>query len=194
MEKNEETVEIINKISALKEDLHDVWSQTKPIPNLDETLISRVLNTLRSDWINKVIGYFANHREDSEYNSLDSEYKVQDLVYVLLSSIISDIQFENPQSKNLGALTYTRIDFSSEKESLFIEIKHANEKHKAKKIEKEISEDIIKYGEGDSFNTLIIFIYCHDYQFTDPKGFENRFTGNFSVKESSINSFCVIKP
>jgi len=194
MEKNEETIQVLNKLESLKSDLSEFWLEEKSKQLEDDTLITRVIKTLKSDWINKVIGYYANHRENSEYNSLDNEYKVQDLAYILLSSIIKDIQFENPQSKNLGALTYTRIDFSSEKQSLFIEIKHANEKHKAKKIEKEISEDIIKYGEGNSFNTLIIFIYCYDYQFTDPRGFEERFTGTFEVKESSINVFCIVKP
>lgn len=194
MEKNEETVELINKINSLRRDLGKYWYSNK-FKSVDNTsLISQVIEILRSDWINKVIGYFVNHREDSEYNILDSEYKIQDLVYISLSSILPDIQFENPQSKNLGALTYTIIDFSSSKESLFIEIKHANDKHKAKKIEKEISEDIIKYGESDSISTLIFFIYCYNYQFTDPKGFEFRFTGTFKVKDRSINVFCIIKP
>jgi hypothetical protein len=112
----------------------------------------------------------------------------------LVSSIVPDLQFENPQSKNLGAVTYTRVDFSSKQTKLYLEVKHATSRHRARQIEKEISEDIVKYGRQQDFSTLIFFVYCVDYTFPNPRQFEQGFTGKKSIDDHEFNTFCIVKP
>jgi len=142
--------------------------------------VEKLIKLLRSDWFMSVVGYFKNHRTSSPYANITDEYQVQDLIYCLALSLIPDLQYEDPQYKNTGALTSTRIDFYSVEQKLFLEIKFANSTHTAKKVEAEISEDIVKYGKQLTFSTLIFFIYCADgYTFPNPREFEK---GNDSAR------------
>lgn len=159
---------------------------------LNET--EKLLDLLRSNWFASVTGYFINHRSSSPYAKIDDEYKVQDLIYCLASSVIPDLQYEDPQHKNTGALTSTRIDFFSVKNELFLEIKLASSSHAAKKVEAEISEDMVKYGKQSIFNTLIFFIYCNDYAFPNQKEFEKGFTGTHSIQGHQFKTYCIVKP
>jgi len=156
--------------------------------------VKRLIELLRGDWLVSVVGYFINHRPASSYAKLDDEYKVQDLIYCLGLTQIPDLQYEDPQKKNIGALTSTRVDFSSIAAKLFLEIKLANSGHIAKKIEAEISEDIVKYGKQKTFQTLIFFIYCYDYSFPNPREFERGFTGTHTIEGHQFEAFCIIKP
>lgn len=165
---------------------------TKSKELLGET--EKLLELLMSNWFASVAGYFINHRSSSPYAKIDDEYKVQDLIFCLASSVIPDLQYEDPQHKNTGALTSTRIDFFSAKNKLFIEIKIASSSHTAKKVEAEISEDMVKYGKQSIFNTLIFFIYCNDYAFPNQKEFEKGFTGLHSIQGHQFNTYCIVKP
>lgn len=152
-----------------------------------------VIALLNSDWIYNVIGYFKNHRLSLPYSEIDDEYKVQDLIFMQLSSIIPDLHYENPQNKTTGSITSTRLDFSSELLNLNIEIKHAKSKHKAKKVESEISEDIVKYGKLKKHKFIIFFIYSYNYQFPNAKGFEKGMTGKHSINGFEFETLCIIK-
>ena len=178
-----------NKVIA---PLASVSIPLKPIKKEDN--VNRLLELLRSDWILSVIGYFVNHRPGLPYTRLDDEYKVQDLIYCLASTQFPDLQFENPQQKNVGAVTFTRVDFFSAKAQLFLEIKLANSRHEAKQIEKEISEDMVKYGRQKNFKTLIFFIYSQDYTLPNPRDFERGFTGQQSIHGYQFQTHCIVKP
>jgi len=154
----------------------------------------KLLDLLAGKWFASVAGYFINHRSSSPYAKIDDEYKVQDLIFCLASSVIPDLQYEDPQHKNIGALTSTRIDFFSAKNELFIEIKLASSSHTAKKVEAEISEDMVKYGKQRIFNTLIFFIYCNDYAFPNQTEFEKGFTGTHSIQGHQFITYCIVKP
>ena len=195
MAKNIETEIIVEKLSFFKKDnlINQKKIETLP-PILYSDNINNVLLALRSNWIQDVAGYFSNCRSQSEYSKLNNEYKVQDLLYCQLCSILSDLQYEDPNSKTKGALTSTRIDFVSKSEKLFIEVKHASTKHTARKIESEISEDIIKYGKTGNFKYLIFFIYCNNYSFPNKQEFEQGFTGVQTIFDNNIETICIIKP
>lgn len=184
-------IKILEEITLIKKEI--TIKPEEPYP-VHENKTVQLIKILKSDWINQVAGYFLNHRPDSYYTNLDNEFKIQDLVYVLATSIIPDLHYENPQSKTVGALTYTRIDFSSKNESLFLEIKHATDSHVAKKIESEISEDVVKYGKQGRFENLLFFIYCYNYHFPNARDFEKSFTGIQHISGNKINTNCVIKP
>jgi hypothetical protein len=156
--------------------------------------IRRVVQLLQSDWLVSVIGYFLNHRPDSPYAKLDSEQKVQDLIYCIARSQVPDLHYEDPQKKTAGALTSTRVDFSSAMANLFIEVKLANSNHTAKKVEAEISEDIVKYGKHRTFSALVFFVYCYEYSFPNPREFERGFTGPCTIGDHHFNTYCIVKP
>jgi hypothetical protein len=156
--------------------------------------LEQLLSLLSGDWILSVQGYFLNHRPNSPYAQLDDEYKIQDLVYCLVSSIIPDLHYENPQEKTRGALASTRVDFSSESTGIFLEVKLATSKHQAKKVESEISEDIVKYGKHRPFDTLVFLVFCHNYAFPNAREFEAGFTGDQQIGGHRFQTFCVVKP
>jgi len=168
-------------------------SHVRPASGGDDP-IGQLLALLRSDWILSVVGYFANHRPSLPYARLDDEYKVQDLLYCLAASCFPDLQFENPQQKNIGAVTATRVDFSSTNARLFIETKLASSRHDAKQVEKEISEDIVKYGRQGTFTTVLFFVYCCDYVFPNPREFERGLTGQKTIDGHQFNTYCIVKP
>ena len=155
--------------------------------------IKDVIAVLNSDWIYNVIGYFKNHRSSLPYYEIDNEFKVQDLIYMQLSNIISDLHYENPQNKTIGGITSTRLDFSSELLNLNIEIKHAHSKHKAKQVESEISEDLVKYGKLKKHKFIIFFIYSYNYHFPNAKEFEKGMTGKHSINRFDFETLCIIK-
>lgn len=189
----ESILRILGKVHEIQKIVPVPSNPLRSIPVIEDH-IAELLELLKSDWILSVIGYFANHRPYLPYVRLDDEYKVQDLIYCLAASRLPDLQFENPQQKNIGAVTYTRVDFSSGESKLFIEAKLASSKHDAKQIEKEISEDIIKYGRQRTFNTLVFFIYCYDYAFPNQREFERGFTGFKDIDGHQFHTFCIVKP
>lgn len=189
----EETKAILQCLDKLR-DIQAIVPAKQDGPSPQEEPENRLIDLLRGEWINAVTGYFANHRPNYPYALVDDEYKVQDLIYCLAATLLPDLQFENPQSKTVGAVTYTRVDFSSAKERLFIEAKFANDRHDAKKVDKEISEDIFKYGKNGTFEILIFFVYCHNYTFPNQRDFERRFTGLKNIDGNSFRTYCIVKP
>lgn len=190
-------------IQQLQAELHNIQNVTvsvgkshKPHNTVESSddVINRLLELLRSDWFVSVVGYFINHRANSPYAKIDDEYKIQDLIYCLALTMIPDLQYEDPQKKNSGALTSTRVDFYSAKHQLFLEMKLASSTHTAKKVEAEISEDIVKYGRQRIFSTLIFFVYCNEYAFPNPREFEKGFTGAHNIQGHQFQIYCVVKP
>jgi hypothetical protein len=157
-----------------------------------EFSVENVVSILESGLMNDIIGYFQNHRQGSYYAEIDNEYKVQDLVFCLLFQHISDLHFENPAPKPKGGLTHVIVDFSSNKLELLIEVKHISSKSKAKEVEREISEDIVKYGKSRKFKSLIFFVYCHNYKLPNKRQFEAGFSGNQSIQSTNFETVCIV--
>ena len=192
MTENMETGAVLRLLAEIRE-IQIITAAKEPYPSSGEAT-ARLLTLLRGDWILCMVGYFLNHRPESPYAHLDDEYKVQDLIYCLASSLIPDLRYEDPQQKNVGAVTSTRVDFSSVKTRLFLEVKLASNGHEAKKVEKEISEDIVKYGRQRAFATLVFFVYCYEYTFPNPREFERGLTGDKVIDGHYFRTYCVVKP
>lgn len=151
-----------------------------------------VVDLLRSEIIHDLCGYFQNHRPQSPYSTVDNEYKVQDLVYCLLRPIIPDLQYENPFAKPTGSLTYVQIDFFSKSLDMLIEIKYVDSKEKAKRVEKEMSEDITKYSRSYHFKVLLFFVYCSGYSYPNKLEFENGFTNEYTLGTKAFQTSCIV--
>ena len=188
--KNIETKHLINVLNSF----HPIkGSESKKQSNeIQRYDISEVLSVLRSNCLNDVKGYFENHRKKSIYTKLDDEYKVQDLLFCNLKSYIPDLHYENPQPKPTGGLTSTRIDFTSKSLELLLEVKFVNSASKAKNIEAEMSEDIVKYGKSCDFSSLIFFIHCNGYSLPNKIGFEKGFTGTHKIHDNNFDTICIV--
>ena len=189
-QETEAVLRTLSKIRKIEGSLIEELAQPVTVEDPLESLIK----ALKSDWILSVQGYFINHRPSSPYAQLDDEYKVQDLIFCLASSLVPDLHFENPRQKTTGALTSTRVDFSSQSRKMLLEVKLATDTHRAKKIESEMSEDIVKYGKRKLFDTLIFFIFCHKYTFPNRSQFETGFTGVQEIDGHRFQIICIVKP
>ncbi len=183
-------------VVKILESFHDFTLTLKPLAKelIEKHPVDAVLGLLRGHWFQSVVGYFVNHRPSNPYAYINDEYKVQDLLYCLLLTVLDDLQYEDPTGKTKGALASTRLDLVSKRQGLIIEAKFASSKHFAKDIESEISEDIVKYGKLPDFNTIIFFIYCRDYAFPNSKEFELGFTDRHEIAGHRSNTYCIIKP
>lgn len=166
------------------------WASVQKIKHAKD--IEVVLNVLKQGFVRDLAGYFQNHRSSSQYASIDNEYKVQDLIYCMLRPIVKDLQFENPQSKAKGALSSVRVDFSSKNMATLLEIKYVDSVSKARTVETEISEDIVKYGRSRKFNVLIFFIYCNGYAYPSKSEFEIGLTSEQNINKNKFHTFCII--
>jgi len=188
------------EIKPILKKLEEVYSLSSALglkigindPILAEPDIKLVTSVLRSNHINDIVGYFQNHRPTSSYSKINDEYKVQDLIYMVLSPIISDLHYEDPLSKPRGGIAFSRIDFSSAKLELLIEVKYVDSGAKARAIEAEMAEDITKYGRSRKFSWLIFYIYSSNYSFAKKAQFEHGFTAKHSIDGNQFNTICII--
>ncbi|TBL43326.1 hypothetical protein EYA84_02505 [Verrucosispora sp. SN26_14.1] len=89
---------------------------------------------------------------------VNSEREVQDIVWIMLRSVFSDLVDEEPLPR-LGHSSY-RADFGIPRLGILIEIKYVRSATDFKKVEKEILEDSIAYlRERGTYTKLIVFIY-----------------------------------
>jgi len=89
---------------------------------------------------------------------VDNEYHVQDLLWVVLAPLFSDLESE-PYSKKLGFIQ-PRADLTIPSLRLIIEAKFAYAGDSLKKIQRELSEDAAAYfPQGGSFERMIAFVW-----------------------------------
>lgn len=89
---------------------------------------------------------------------VDNEYHVQDLLWVVLAPLFSDLESE-PYSKKLGFIQ-PRADLTIPSLKLIIEAKFAYAGDSLKKIQRELSEDAAAYfPQGSSFERMIAFVW-----------------------------------
>ncbi|GGM28593.1 hypothetical protein GCM10011608_11690 [Micromonospora sonchi] len=87
-----------------------------------------------------------------------SEREIQDIVWIMLRSVFSDLVDEEPLPR-LGHSSY-RADFGIPRLGVLIELKYVRSAAEFKKVEKEILEDSIAYlRERGTYTKLIVFIY-----------------------------------
>ncbi len=89
---------------------------------------------------------------------VDNEYHVQDLLWVVLAPLFSDLESEG-YSKKLG-FVQPRADLTIPSLKLIIEAKFAYVGDSLKKIQRELSEDAAAYfPQGGSFERMIAFVW-----------------------------------
>src|SRR5205823_6177846 len=87
---------------------------------------------------------------------VDNEYHVQDLLWVVLAPLFSDLESEG-YSKKLG-FVQPRADLTIPSLKLIIEAKFAYADDSLKKIQRELSEDAAAYfPQGGAFDRMIAF-------------------------------------
>lgn len=91
--------------------------------------------------------------------AITSEREVQDLVWLVLRSVVEDVVDEETLPK-IGHSTY-RADFGIPSLRLLVEVKYARKAGDFKTLEKEIMEDAVAYllETEDRYERILVFIY-----------------------------------
>ena len=89
--------------------------------------------------------------------SIEDEYDVQDILYIILKSIFPDIKYEDNTSSYGGSAK--RLDFYLQSEGVIIEVKQINTADD-KKYTKQMKEDLQSYHVVPTLNEIIFFIYA----------------------------------
>ena len=92
---------------------------------------------------------------------ITSEREVQDIVWLILRSVLDDVVDEDTLPK-VGHSTY-RADFGIPSLRLLVEVKYARRAGDFKDLEKEIMEDSVAYllHARDRYDRILVFIYDH---------------------------------
>ena len=91
---------------------------------------------------------------------INSEREVQDILYLVLRPVFSDLVDEETLPK-FGHASYAS-DFGIPSLGLLIEVKYARRAEDFKKVEKEVLEDAIPYlTSTDLYHTMLVLIYDH---------------------------------
>ena len=97
-------------------------------------------------------------RKDHKLFEIEDEYDVQDVSYLILRSVFTELQFENPHFKSGG--TYSRVDLMLEQEGIDIELKMIKNTDKDEtSFIKQIKVDFNDYATWTNLKDLIVFIY-----------------------------------
>jgi len=134
--------------------------------------------------------YCKIRRKDHDLFKIEDEYDVQDVSYLILRSVFTDLQFENPHFKSGG--TYSRVDLMLEQEGIDIELKMIK---KADKDEtsfiKQIKVDFNDYATWADLKDLIVFIY-DPYNKTTNKNNFYELSGRKVISHADFNVHIIV--
>ena len=129
-------------------------------------------------------------RKDHDLFKIEDEYDVQDVSYLILRSVFTDLQFENPHFKSGG--TYSRVDLMLEQEGIDIELKmiKKTDKDEASFI-KQIKVDFNDYATWADLKDLIVFIY-DPYNKTTNKNNFYELSGRKVINNADYNVHIIV--
>ncbi len=138
----------------LLEDLEKVLIKVKYIQKDTEEVVREALSNF-SNAIQKII---KDRRKGHPYFSIEDEYDVQDILYVILKSIFPMLRDEDPIPK-VGAKS-TKIDLILREEKILIEVKMIKEKDSNEMhFIEQLKIDFESYHECKWLNKLFCFVY-----------------------------------
>ncbi len=90
---------------------------------------------------------------------IDDEYDIQSILYLILRSYFSDVEYEDPTPKfGHGS---SRLDLKIPQLKTIVEVKYARSSKDFAKIEDEIKIDVSDYVQSTDYRKIIVFIYDH---------------------------------
>lgn len=169
----------------------------RPAPSSSEPAPAASLDTLIKalDAFPTLVGYVNSRRSKGTLLAIDSEADVQDLLYLSLKPLFSDLVYEQPTEK--GSAGYSVGDFSIQSLQLILEAKYVAEKKDVKARADEIAEDIWKYANQTDCKFIVFFVYDPNLLIPDRANFARLSSatgGDFKAKGREVEIITVIKP
>lgn len=102
------------------------------------------------------------------------------MLYVMLSPLVPDLEFEDPVEKVAGKGSF--LDFRSDELGLIIEAKYCDSAKRAQDLVDECSARINRYGRREGLNTIMFFVYDPEsYLLRSHPSFQRDMEGSYKV-------------
>lgn len=185
------------RVARLHADMRSREAIQRPAPSTSESAPVASLDTLMKalDAFPTLVGYVNSRRPKGALLAIDSEADVQDLLYLSLKPLFSDLVYEQPTEK--GSAGYSVGDFSIPSLQLILEAKYVAEKKDVKARADEIAEDIWKYANQTDCQFIVFFVYDPNLLIPDRANFARLSSatgGDFKAKGREVEIITVIKP
>jgi len=149
-----------------------------------------LLNVLESFHIS--VRKLQDRRKGKNPLQIEDEYDVQDILYVILKPVFSDLQPEEPTPKDAGSSTI--IDLVSKSTNKIIEIKYVDSTTKFKQVVKELKVDIESYYNHPNCGSLYLFIYDPTHVCNDPENIARDLSADREKGGVKFTVYAVINP
>ncbi len=143
------------------------------------------------DGISYNINFLFNRKHNKPSFTVDDEYDLQDILYVIIKSIFSDAKFEEHTIKHAGRTKIVDIVIPSI--NVIIEIKYVRDKNHASSVADEIKIDIESYHVHPNCETLCVLVYDPKKYITDSYSFMQDLTGLRVVNNKKFEIRTIIK-
>lgn len=182
---NNEECELSENILNISQDNPDIIDliifQDLQKKLLDVNIINnRIINKSPKELVIQVLKQFSNsikkitlkRRKGHNLFSVNDEYDVQDLLYIIIKSVFPNFSYEEPITKTAGSSS--KVEFCLKDEGIMIEIKMIKESdNDEKKFIKELKEDNESYYKYEGLKDLIFFIYDPNNKTRDANNFND---------------------
>jgi hypothetical protein len=175
--------------------LHGVeaLSRSHRVVDIQSTLrvsVADVLAALHS--FSDIIRYLNTRRSKGASLDITDEAAVQDVLFLMLRPLVSDLTPENPTDKVAGR--YSVKDFVSHSNRLVIEAKYVRDRSHGKMILQELNDDIETYRYHPSCEDLVFFIYDPNSNIPDQAALERHIQSSRVYGSKALRCHAVIKP
>lgn len=135
----------------------------------------------------------AERRKGKSPILIDDEYDLQDILQLILKPFFPTIRIEEVVSGQESE-RFLKIDILIKPLKIGIECKYIRDKTHAKKIVKEINDDIQTYHKNQDCEILIFFIYDKTFQIDNPYLLEEEYSNNQSFGDKKMQVILKIRP
>ena len=167
--------------------------------NIPES-VQKIDKTDELDVLFKVIDKFTsaakplvNRRKGKERIELTDEYDIQDVLHAILKPFFPTLRSEEVVPGK-STKQFLKIDFLFQSIKAAVECKYIRDEAHARKITKELNDDIQTYGNHNDCKNLVFFIYDKEMHIPDPDALEETYTKKQTFADKELNIFLKIRP
>ena len=156
----------------------------------NSTTTSTVVSALEQ--FQECVRYLNTRRSKGAVINIKNEDDLQDVIYLMLRSWITDLVPENPIDRTASRVVIE--DFVSRSLKTVIEAKFIRDKKHGRLVTKELHDDIETYRNHQYCSQLVFFIYDPSVMIPDTLALKRQIEGERIFDGRRLSVRCVIKP
>lgn len=182
--------ELANGMIKSSEETSKIIPQSRREGSTDKLSVDKVLSALGQ--FQECVRYLNTRRSKGAVVDIRGEDDLQDVLYLMLRPLITDLTPENPTDK--VASRYSFEDFLSKESGIVVEAKYVRDKKHGKEITRELNDDIEIYRNHPNCDCLVFFIYDPNSLVPDVTALHKHVESKRSYNGKTLSVHCVVKP